>query len=88
MTVNKKKAMKLCLIFSILFIIVGYILWTIPIPIQDYHLMTSEELLCSRKQFAFNYPLGKLLLYIGFTGFIISSIYTIALKIRLSRNER
>ncbi|MFO8068512.1 MAG: hypothetical protein R6U02_00710 [Alkalibacterium sp.] len=76
-----KKAAIFFLIVSLISIVIGYILWMIPIPIQDFHLMTSEEILISQKDLAFNYSLGRFLLYSGFIGLGISSVYFLSLTI-------
>lgn len=90
MDINRKKTAKIILILSIVVIIVGYFLWTILIPIQDIEIMSDAELLRAQKELALNYPLGRLLLYLGFTGFILSLGYLVIGKIKdiISRSRR
>lgn len=82
MTFNTDKSVKIYFFNSILMMVIGYFLWTILIPIQDFHLMTEQEVLHSQKQFAINYPLGKFLLYLGFINLITSSLYFVGNKIK------
>jgi len=87
MKLNYSKIAKVVLILSIIIIIVGYFLWTILIPIQDFHLMTEPEILMAQKQFALNYPLGRFLLYAGFIGLITSAGYLIVKAIKKCINS-
>lgn len=73
----KKRIMLFCFFVSIVMIIIGYFIWTIMIPIQDISSHTSEELRQVQRELAFNYPLGRAMLYIGFFGLIITSSYFI-----------
>lgn len=82
MKFNLKMTMLVCLFVSIAAIIVGYFLWTIFIPIQDFHLMDDKEVLRIQKVVALNYSLGKSLLHGGFFGLFFSSIYLITNKIK------
>jgi hypothetical protein len=82
MKVDYKKIAKIVLPVSIVTIIVGYFLWTILIPIQDFHLMTDGEILRSQKELALNYPLGRFLLYTGFISLFTSAMYLIVNKIK------
>lgn len=72
----------LILILSIISIVVGYFLWTILIPIQDFHLMNDTEILHAQQELALNYPLGRFLLYAGFTFFFLSFIYLVKDKVQ------
>jgi len=86
---NYSKIAKIVLGISIAIIIVGYFLWTIMLPIPDYYSFSEAYQLVLQKRFAFNYPLGRVLLYVGFTGFITSSLYLIikAIKNRQESNQ-
>ncbi len=77
-----KNLAKILLPLSIIVIIVGYFLWTILIPMQDFHLMTDAEIRLAQQEFALNYPLGRFLLYTGFTTLILSSMYLIVYAIK------
>ena len=50
---------------SICLIVIGFILQTILIPIQDINLISNKELLEYQKEYAINYPLGTGLLQLG-----------------------
>ena len=43
MKCDSKKIAKVVLALSIIVIITGYFLWTILIPIQDFHLMSDAR---------------------------------------------
>ena len=77
MKIDRKKLVLTCFILSVMTIIYGYFLWTILIPIQDFHLMGDEELLRAQKEYALNYPLGRFLLYAGSFGLVSSTLYLI-----------
>ncbi|WP_227872528.1 hypothetical protein [Jeotgalibaca ciconiae] len=85
---SAKNWMHLCQVLSVIAIVVGYFLWTILIPIQDFDTIGSEELLRVQKELALNYPLGRFLLYVGFFGFVSSTIYLIIVKIKVRINKR
>ncbi|WP_413527307.1 hypothetical protein [Marinilactibacillus psychrotolerans] len=74
MKINFDKWLIIGLITSILSIIIGYFLWDILIPIQDYNLSTDEQLRAAQREAALNYPLGRFLLYIGFIGLAITTL--------------
>ncbi|MBM6613874.1 hypothetical protein JTF06_03060 [Desemzia sp. RIT804] len=82
MNLNMKIIMLLCFVLSILAVIYGYFLWTILIPIQDFHLMEDEEILSTQKELAINYPLGKFLMRTGSFGFLSSCIFLITSKVK------
>lgn len=82
MKLNYIKIAKLIIPIAIVSIILGYFLWTILIPIQDFHTMTRIEVLEAQQEFALNYPLGRFLMYAGFIGLISSTVYLIVNKIR------
>ncbi|MEY9972992.1 hypothetical protein ABH966_003376 [Lysinibacillus sp. RC46] len=73
-------------LFSIIFlsfcsIVIGYILQTILIPLQDINSISSKELLEFQKEYAINYPLGKGLLYLGlFLMILVIILFIIKLK--------
>lgn len=85
---KSNKILILCIIIFILTIIIGYFLWTILIPIQDFSLMDKQELLRTQKELALNYDLGKNLLYIGFLGFISSTLILISNNIKLIKRQK
>ncbi|MFL2071689.1 hypothetical protein FEZ48_00530 [Marinilactibacillus psychrotolerans] len=74
MKINFDKWLIIGLITSILSIIIGYFLWDILIPIQDYNLSTDEQLRAAQKEAAINYPLGGFLLHLGFIGLAITTL--------------
>ncbi|GEQ34188.1 hypothetical protein [Marinilactibacillus psychrotolerans] len=78
MKINFDKWLIIGLITSILSIIIGYtigyILWAIFIPTQDYNLSTDEQLRAAQKEAAINYPLGGFLLRLGFIGLAITTL--------------
>lgn len=82
MKINRKKIALVVLPLSIATIIIGYFLWTIMLPLPDYYSYSEAQQLVLQKRFAFNYPLGRFLLYIGFTGFVTSSLYLLLNKFR------
>ncbi len=82
MKINHKTVAKIILTLSIISIIIGYFLWTILIPIQDFHLMNDVEILQAQQELALNYPLGRFLLYTGFISFILSITYLGKEKLR------
>lgn len=54
-------------VFSLGIIVIGYFLWTILIPIQDLDMMSDTELYRVQQEVALNYPLGRFMIYLGFT---------------------
>lgn len=50
---------------SICLIVIGFILQTILIPLQDIDLISNNELLEYQKEYAINFPLGTGLLHLG-----------------------
>ena len=50
---------------SFCLIVIGFILQTILIPLQDIDLISNKELLEYQKEYAINYPLGTGLLLLG-----------------------
>ena len=65
------------LIISLVIIIIGYFLWAILIPIQDFSPMDKQETIRMQKELSLNYDLGRFLLYTGFSGLISSAILLI-----------
>lgn len=61
---NKITLLIICFI-SFCLIVIGFILQTILIPLQDINLISKNELLEYQKEYAINYPLGTGLLYLG-----------------------
>lgn len=84
---KSNKILLLCLIVSIAIIIIGYFLWTILIPIQDFNLMNKHEMISTQKELALNYNLGRTLLYIGFFSFISLIIGLVANNIKTIKNK-
>ena len=82
MKFNANKIILVCLILFTVTIIIGYFLWAILIPIQDFDLIDSKELLRTQKELALNYALGKKLLHISFFGFISSLILLVLNQIK------
>lgn len=50
---------------SFCLMVIGFLLQTILIPLQDIDLISKSELLELQKELALNYPLGTGLLYLG-----------------------
>ena len=50
---------------SICFIVIGFILQTILIPLQDIDFISNNDLLEYQKEYAINFPLGTGLLHFG-----------------------
>ncbi|MEY9976235.1 putative membrane protein [Lysinibacillus sp. RC79] len=78
-------------LFSMIFlsfclIVIGYILQTILIPLQDINSISSKELLEFQKEYAINYPLGKGLLYLGLF-LIILVIILFVIKLKNSKSD-
>lgn len=61
---NKITLLSICFL-SLCLIVIGFILQTILIPLQDINLISKKELLEFQKEYAINYPLGTGLLYLG-----------------------
>lgn len=87
MKFDASKIAKIVLIFSIILIIVGYFLWTIMLPLPDYYTYSEAQHLVLQKRFAFNYPLGRFLLYVGFTSLFTSIGYLIIQAIENRRTK-
>lgn len=77
-----KKYKVMILLLNIILIIVGYLLWTILIPIQDIDLLSTAELLELQKEIAINYQIGKILMWVGLCGVLIS------ISLFIKRNNR
>lgn len=82
MKFNYRKIAKVVMFMSIIVTLIGYFFWTIILPIPDFHIYSEAEKLIMQRRFAFNYPLGRFLLYSGFTGFIASFSYLITNMIK------
>ena len=59
------------------FIVIGFFLQAILIPIQDFHLLSDEALLLAQREYALNYSLGKRLFVVG----IVLMVFVIVLWI-------
>ncbi|MDZ7834956.1 MAG: hypothetical protein U5K84_06060 [Alkalibacterium sp.] len=57
------------LIVSIIMMGIGFLLWTNLTPIQDIESYSPQELRDIQENMAINFPLGSILLNIGFVGF-------------------
>jgi len=62
---------------SFCLIVIGFLLQTILIPIQDLDILSKPELLQLQKEYALNYPLGTGLLYLGIFLMILVIIFFI-----------
>ncbi len=82
-----EKLFSICLITSLLSIMIGYFLWSILIPIQDYNLSTDEQLREAQKEAAINAPLGKLLLFLGFIGLAFTILGYIWMYIHMYKSR-
>ena len=76
------------LIISLVIIIIGYFLWAILIPIQDFSPMDKQETIRMQKELSLNYDLGRFLLYTGFSGLISSAILLISNKIKVIKKQK
>lgn len=88
MKFNSSKIPKIVLGISIIAIIIGYFFWTIILPVPDFNMLTDAEQLITQRELALNYPLGQFLLYMGFIGFITSSVYLIVNNIKKKRSNK
>lgn len=68
-------------IISVIMMIVGYFLWTILIPIQDFDTLSSLEIRESQRELALNYPLGAFLMNLGFVAFSSTLLALIVRKV-------
>lgn len=74
-------------VLSLLMMIVGYFLWTILIPIQDFDTLSSLEVRESQRELAINYPLGAFLMNLGFVGFSSTLLALVVRKILTLLNK-
>lgn len=66
---------------SFCLIVIGYLLQTILIPLQDFDSISRQELLELQKEYALNYFLGTGLLYLGiFLMILVLILFIIKLK--------
>lgn len=72
---------------SFCFIGIGLLLQTILIPLQDFDLISRQELLTLQKEYAINYPLGKGLLYVG-SVLLVLDIILFIIKVRKTISNR
>ncbi|GEK91415.1 hypothetical protein [Alkalibacterium kapii] len=70
-------------IISVVVMIVGFVLWTNLDPVQDVESLSPKELRNIQKDRAIHYPLGSLLLNIGFVGFTFT-LLTLVIRQLLS----
>ena len=79
---NKSYTIALALLVcSVILIVVGYFLFTILIPLQDFDTYTRQELLELQKELAINYPLGKAMMIAGGIGLVIDLLVYINWRI-------
>ena len=71
---------------SLCLIVIGFLLQTILIPIQDLDYLSKHELLELQKQYSLNYPLGTGLLYLG-TFLLILVIILFIIKLKNIKNK-
>ena len=57
---------------SVILIVVGYFLFTMLIPLQDFGSYTTQELLELQKEVAINYSLGKTMMIAGGVGLVVN----------------
>lgn len=67
-----KKNYWLYFLICIQIMVVGYFLQTILFPLQDTEMYTAADWVALQKELAINYPLGKIMLWSGFIGAIVS----------------
>ena len=60
-----KTTLFIIVFLSFCLMVIGFLLQTILIPLQDIDLISKSELLELQKELALNYPLGTGLLYLG-----------------------
>lgn len=78
---------KILLIGGVISTIVGYLLWTILIPIQDIDLLSKLELLELQKEVALNYSLGRVMMLSGIVGIIVATILLLYKFIAKRKND-
>ena len=81
-----KITISIIIFLSMSFIVIGFTLQAVLIPIQDIHLLSNKDLLEFQKEYAINYPLGIGLLYFGLL-LMILVIILFMIKFIQSKNE-
>ncbi|MFC6463700.1 hypothetical protein ACFP65_01595 [Marinilactibacillus sp. GCM10026970] len=85
------KLLDVTLIISVLCILIGFFLWMIFVPIPDIELSSAEELRVAHREAALNYPLGRFLLYVGWTGLSLWAagfIARLVQKIKMKKQKK
>lgn len=77
-----KKNYWLYFFICIQIMIIGYFLQTILFPLQDTEMYTAAVWVALQKELAINYPLGKVMLWGGAIGAIVSLLLWVKEKIR------
>ncbi|WP_208560188.1 hypothetical protein [Marinilactibacillus kalidii] len=72
---KKLKIANFILVTSVVTLIIGYCLWAVLIPMQDANEINREDIIRLQQEVAFNYPLGRFLLYVGFIGIGVSFVF-------------
>lgn len=75
-------------LFSLPITIVGFLLQTILIPIQDMDTLSEKELAQAHQEFAINQPLGTVLMWMGLAVFISTSTILIAAFVKTEVKRR
>ena len=70
-----KRVFKCLFWLSIPTFMVGYFLQTILLPIQDFDLLSKEEIKKIQLEASLNYPVGISMFYGGLIIFFITSVY-------------
>lgn len=83
---DKKLTIVMCT--SIVSVIVGFFLYIPLVPIQDYNLLTEEQVHQYHQDTAINPIIGKLLLVLGFIGLAITIIGYIYMYIHWRKSKK
>lgn len=75
-------------LFSLPTSVVGFLLQTILIPMQDMHTLSEKELAQAQQEFAINYPLGTVLMWTGLIVFILTPIILIVAFVKTEVKRR
>lgn len=80
----KKSTLVTTATIALMLLIIGFFLRALLIPIQDFHLLTEQQMKEAQLDYAVNYPLGSALMYAGFS-FLFFVVILIVLKIIQSK---
>ncbi len=75
-------------LFSLSTMVIGFFMHTILIPIQDFHLLSEVEVAQAQRQYAINYPLGTVLMWLGVILLILTSIILIVSFVKAEIQRR